>query len=155
MRPEENSKSTYMETYRALQGFALSPEKEIEEMTPEQTREALVQNAISLEPRQEGLKERLAAARNRLALSVVGEERLAIQEQLQKPVANSMGNWAQRATQAHLLAGRALRAEVARRLESLGPQSAMMYARNFEEGDDDDMRVILDALDELDEADEE
>jgi hypothetical protein len=143
MQPENNAKPTASEILRALGEFAVTPEDEIEAQTTEELELFLSSHGVSIEPSTEELKDRLAAARNRIELTIARQERLSAHA----------GNLLSQATQAPLLAGKALRDAVQRRLNNLQPQAAAMFARDFQEGDDEDLRTILAALDQLETED--
>jgi len=143
MRLEKNSQPTAGEVLQAIEDFALSSQKEIEAQTTEDLELFLQESAVTIEPSNDDIKEQLAAARNRIALSAASEERLRHEKD---------PTWAQ-AARSMALAGKALRDEVSRRLDSLNPKTSAMFARDFQEGDDDDLRTMLTALNRL-EADE-
>lgn len=142
MQPENKSAPTAIEILQAMEELTLPVTDETDAQTTEELERYLANHGVSIEPRSDDLKKRLEAARNKLGLAVAREERLRTPGE----------NWLTQAARTPLLAGKALRDEVQRRLSKLGPQAAAVYARDFQEGDDDDLRTILAALDRLEAA---
>lgn len=140
MQPERNARPTDTEIIQAIKEFTRGQEEEIANTPTEDLERYLSEHQISIEPSRADIRERLEAARNRLSLSAAREERLRAEEKKRLSVADAV-----RGAQ---LTGQQLLNEVRRRLGTLDPDVALAF-RNYEQSDDDDLRTILEKLDQL------